>query len=611
MAVVTVFALAFAVFHQSESSAAATTPVRAAFYYPWYPESWTTPGPHDNPALGLYDQNNATILASHISMAKYAGLDAFISSWWGAGSKTDVRLPNLLNAAAAQDFKIAPYYEQGAVSSDSQIATDFNRLASLDGNPAWLQANGKPVVFIYNAASGNSTCSGIQRYLDAAAGRFYLNFKVFGGYTSCGNQPDSWHQYGPATATDAQGPYSFSVSPGFYKYNESTPRLTRDPARFASNLASMVASGAQWQLVTTFNEWGEDTSVEPSATWQTPSGEGTYLDTMRSVLVGGSQPPPTPTPTPTPTTSSPSPSPTTTSPTPTPTPTTTTPSPTPTPTPTTSSSSSPPPPPGDITKVLTFIGENHSLTQVQSGMPNLWALAQRFAYANNYHAITHPSEPNYLAIAGGSTFGDTGDHNPAFQVAGASTYGTAITAGKTAKAYEESMASNCKQSDNSGGYAVKHNPWASFTDERSQCNLFDVPSGTVGSGALASDVTGGTLPNYGFVVPNLCNDAHDSCGGNALLHMDAWLQAWLDKVMAGPDYTSGHLAIIVTFDENDGSGGNTVMTVVLTPGLDGAHRVVTTNLTHYSLSRYFSQVTGTTPLRNAATAPDFKAAFGL
>src|SRR5437773_8609939 len=124
----------------------------------------------------------------------------------------DQRLPNLLNAAAAQDFKIAPYYEQGTASTDAQVAADFDRLASLTGSPAWLQVNGKPVVFLYNADPANSTCTGIQRYITAAAGRFYLDLKVFGGYTTCGTQPDSWHQYGPAVATDSQAGYSFSVS---------------------------------------------------------------------------------------------------------------------------------------------------------------------------------------------------------------------------------------------------------------------------------------------------------------------------------------------------------------------------------------------------------------
>src|SRR3954454_20407705 len=65
-----------------------------------------------------------------------------------------------------------------------------------------------------------------------------------------------------------------------------------------------------------------------------------------------------------------------------------------------------------VTKVLVVIEENHSLSQMQSQMPYAYSLAKRYGYAGNYTAITHPSLPNYLAIAGGSTFGVTDDNYP-------------------------------------------------------------------------------------------------------------------------------------------------------------------------------------------------------
>jgi hypothetical protein len=46
----------------------------------------------------------------------------------------------------------------------------------------------------------------------------------------------------------------------------------------------MVASRARFQLVTTFNEWGEGTAVESARQWQSASGFGTYLDTLHQVL---------------------------------------------------------------------------------------------------------------------------------------------------------------------------------------------------------------------------------------------------------------------------------------------------------------------------------------
>jgi hypothetical protein len=619
---VSIFAISLAILtgffvsNQKTSSAATVTsssPIRAAFYYPWFPETWHSTDKY-TPTLGQYDSSNQTILATHVAEAKYAGLDAFISSWWGKGTPTDTRLSLLLNAAAAQGFHVTPYYEKegSANTSSSEIASDLSRLSSLTSNPGWLKVNNKPVLFIYNAASTTSTCSEVTKWKTATAGNWYLDMKVFSGYTKCADQPDAWHQYGPASAIQNHLPYSSVISPGFYKYSESSPHLIRDLTRFKQNLTSQITSGAQWALITSFNEWGEGSAVEPATQWQSASGFGDYLDAMKAVYVDGQRF--TTTSSSSATTTKPSTSsavPTTSAPSSssvvqssTPVSTSVQPSVTPTPTPTTSTPSA-----TNITKVLTIVEENHSLNEMKASMPYLFGLSQQYAYATDYKAIRHPSEPNYLAIAGGSTFGDTADHNPAFQVNGTSIFGQAISKGKTAKSYEESMSSNCQQSDgsNNGKYAVKHNPWASFTQERTNCNSFDVPLGILTSGNLLNDINSGQLPNAGFITPNLCNDAHDC----SLTTADNWLKGWLPKIMAGSDFTTGHLAIVVTADEDDSSQSNTVLTTVITKSLNGAHKVVTTSLNHYSLTGFYNQVDGGAYLLNASTAPNFKAAFGL
>jgi hypothetical protein len=92
---------------------------------------------------------------------------------------------------------------------------------------------------------------------------FYLVLKVFSGYRTCASQPDSWHQYAPAKAADSQYPHSYSIAPGFWKAGESV-RLARDLSRWRANVRDMVASGARWQLVVSWNEWGEGTQVEGS-----------------------------------------------------------------------------------------------------------------------------------------------------------------------------------------------------------------------------------------------------------------------------------------------------------------------------------------------------------
>jgi len=250
---------------------------------------------------------------------------------------------------------------------------------------------------------------------------------------------------------------------------------------------------------------------------------------------------------------------------------------------------------------LVFIVENHSLSQMKSQMPYTFGLAQRFGYATNYTAIQHPSLPNYVAIAGGQTYGITNDDNPsANPVRGTSVFGQAVASGKTAAEFADGMLENCATNNGGSDYAVKHNPWAYFINERGDCQKYDVPVDQ-----LDAAITGGALPNVGMVVPNLCNDAHNCPLGTA----DTWFRGWMTKIFDGPDWRSGHLAVVLTADEDDSSAGNNVLTVVIHPSQKG--NVVTSPLTHYSLTRLYEEVAGVPYLYDAASAPSMTTAFGL
>ena len=256
---------------------------------------------------------------------------------------------------------------------------------------------------------------------------------------------------------------------------------------------------------------------------------------------------------------------------------------------------------GVVTKVLVFVEENHSLSQMKTGMPYTFGLAQRFGYATSYSAIQHPSLPNYIAITGGQTYGITNDHKPSDNpVPGTSVFGQAITSGKLAAVFVDGMPQNCATTDGGSDYAVKHNPWAYFTNERDTCQRYDVPVDR-----LPEAITQGALPNIGMVIPNLCNDAHDC----PLSTADAWFKGWMTKIFDGPDWRSGHLAVVLTADEDDKSSENTVLTVVIHPSQKA--NVVTTPLTHYSLTRAFEEVAGTPFLFGAASASSMTKAFGL
>jgi hypothetical protein len=259
--------------------------------------------------------------------------------------------------------------------------------------------------------------------------------------------------------------------------------------------------------------------------------------------------------------------------------------------------------------VLVIIGENHSDQEALAHMPHLAGWAKSFGQATNYSAITHPSLPNYLAIWGGSTFGvssDCGVGTSGCTPSAPSVFGQTLAAGKTATAYQESMSSPC-QTSGSGGYAPRHGPWPYWQDsaERAACRQNDISSGTITSGNLHDDIANGQLPVTGELTPNLCNDAHD-CG---LSTFDSWLAKWVPVLIAGPDYRSGNLTILITFDEDDGSQGNAVAFVAIDPRLSG--KTVTGRFNHYSLTKWLDDNAGVSELRNAASAPDLRAAFGL
>ena len=84
-------------------------PVRAAFYYPWFPEAWNQQGlnpfTHYNPSLGWYDSSASATIHAHIGAMQYAGIQVAISSWWGVGTRSDTRIPTILANTAGSTFR--------------------------------------------------------------------------------------------------------------------------------------------------------------------------------------------------------------------------------------------------------------------------------------------------------------------------------------------------------------------------------------------------------------------------------------------------------------------------------------------------------------------------
>ncbi len=262
-------------------------PLRAAFYYPWFPEAWKQQGiyPYTNyhPSAGFYDGGSSAVVAAQIKAMQYARIQLGIASWWGQGSGTDVKIPMLLSTANGTGFKWAFYFELEGTTNPSatSIASDLAYINSHYGaNPNVYKIDGRPVIFVSGGPDDN--CSTATRWAQANASKAdYVILKVFPGYATCANQPDQWHQYSPAVAEDHQTGRAFAISPGFW-LKGTAMRLSRDPATWVQNVKDMVASHEPWQLITTFNEWGEGTAVESATEWASSSGYGVYLDALHN-----------------------------------------------------------------------------------------------------------------------------------------------------------------------------------------------------------------------------------------------------------------------------------------------------------------------------------------
>ena len=139
-----------------------------AFYYPWYgnPQGpshrwfhWNTPpgvsyeeiaAATDYPLLGPYDSWDERVVRSHIEMAKAAGIDGFICSWWGIGTFEDLAFERMLNVAEEEGFNLTIYYETVRDMNAEQMVRELSYIIERYArHPAFLKLDGRPVIFIY------------------------------------------------------------------------------------------------------------------------------------------------------------------------------------------------------------------------------------------------------------------------------------------------------------------------------------------------------------------------------------------------------------------------------------------------------------------------------
>jgi phospholipase C len=236
--------------------------------------------------------------------------------------------------------------------------------------------------------------------------------------------------------------------------------------------------------------------------------------------------------------------------------------------------------------ILIFEFKEFGLVIGNSQMPNYNRLAKENTLFSQEYAIMHPSLPNYLALIGGDTFGITKTCEDCF-INARTLVDEIEDAGLTWKTYQEDFPRPCFLGS-SDVYAQKHNPFIYFDSVRLNKERCD--SHIVNLKELPKDLAAGTLPNFVFITPNICNDAHDCDVKTA----DTWLGPWVRQLQDYPGMRDDGL-IILTWDEGNGDhgccgivpGGGRVATVFISnrvkPGLK-----VDTPYTHYSILKTIS-----------------------
>jgi len=240
--------------------------------------------------------------------------------------------------------------------------------------------------------------------------------------------------------------------------------------------------------------------------------------------------------------------------------------------------------------VVVVIEETYSGPAIIGGgqAPYLKSLAAQGEYFPNYRGVSHPSEPNYLALFSGSTQHTDGSDN-CIKTSARSIVGEARGAGISVEGYIEGLSSG-------SNYACRHDPFSQFADaRRAETDFSKFPSSYA------------ALPQLSFVVPNLTDDMHD----NGIGPGDRWAKAHLNGYAQWAKTHNSLLIIISDEDDADpnfsrnqpGENGNNALAMVVGARIP-AGKVAAGRFDHYSMLRTLEDIFGLGRLGASAGASD-------
>jgi hypothetical protein len=264
------------------ASAQAGLPRSAIFFYPWYSNPrhdgqyahWTQGGhappfdlaSHFFPARGAYSSGDARVLRAQMRDIASAGIDEVVSSWWGRGSPEDRRLAAVMRAAKGQDLKVGIQLEPYPGRTVDTIAADL----------AYLRGFGIRDVYVYSAKDFTADewtrvtrpPTGMRLFGQTNLVGFAARAGFTGFYTYDILIYDAAKFDRLCTQAHASGILCApSVGPGYEAW-QATGDVRVKPRLFGATYDSMwnaaERAGADLVTITSYNEWGEGTQIEPA-----------------------------------------------------------------------------------------------------------------------------------------------------------------------------------------------------------------------------------------------------------------------------------------------------------------------------------------------------------
>jgi hypothetical protein len=278
--------------------------------------------------------------------------------------------------------------------------------------------------------------------------------------------------------------------------------------------------------------------------------------------------------------------------------------------------------------VFLIVMENHNWTGTGGVAGSAEApyinktLVPMAAVANNYFNPpgNHPSLPNYLWMEAGTNLGVHADGLPSTYPQSTHAHLTELlhNANIPWRAYEESIRGGVCPLEPEGSvdangsnlYQPRHFPQIYFSDMTnggSASSSYCIAHARSFS-SLAADLKSNNIGRYNFVTPNMCDNGHDACGGNAIAHIDTWLKNNLPIILNSAQYKAGHVVVLITADEA-ANGDGPIPFLALGEGVKRGYQNEI-HYTHSSLLRSLEEIFNVSPLLGgAATATDLRDLF--